>query len=82
MTISNYRAVEPLFIVFLRNSNQAEQLFRAWIKQNRIEHANVSSNRMMLHAQPAFECFRVTWTHGFGDIAVWDTWHRRHIYFD
>jgi hypothetical protein len=37
MTISNYRAVEPLFIVFLRNNNQAEQLFRAWIKQNRID---------------------------------------------
>ena len=82
MTISNYRAVEPLFIVFLRNNNQAEQLFRAWIKQNRIEHANVSGNRMMLHDQRAFEQFRVTWTHSLDSVTIWDTWLKRHIYFD
>ena len=82
MTISNYRAVEPLYIVILRNNDKAESLFRAWIKQHRIEHANISGNRMMLHDQRAFEQFRVTWTHGLESVTVWDTWLKRHIYFD
>lgn len=82
MTIPNYRAVEPLYIVILRNNNQAESLFRTWIKENRIEHANINGNRMMLHDQRAFEQFRVTWTHNMSAITVWDTWMRRHIYLD
>ena len=82
MTIPNYRAVEPLYIVILRNTNQAESMFRTWIKENRIEHANISGNRMMLHDQRAFEQFRVTWSHNMNSITVWDTWLRRHIYLD
>jgi hypothetical protein len=82
MSIPNYRAVEPLYIVILRNTNQAESMFRTWIKENRIEHANISGNRMMLHDQRAFEQFRVTWSHNMNSITVWDTWLRRHIYLD
>ena len=82
MTIPNYRAVEPLYIVILRNTNQAETMFRTCIKENRIEHANISGNRMMLHDQRAFEQFRVTWSHNMNSITVWDTWLRRHIYLD
>jgi len=80
MTIPNYRAVEPLYIVILRNTNQAESLFRTWIKENRIEHANINGNRMMLHDQRAFEQFRVTWTHSWDAISVWDTWLKRPVY--
>jgi hypothetical protein len=82
MTIPNYRAVEPLYIVMLRNNTQAESMFRTWIKENRIEHANISGNRMMLHDQRAFEQFRVTWSHNMNSITVWDTWMKRHIYLD
>jgi len=82
MSIPNYRAVEPLYIVILRNNNQAETLFKAWIKENRIEHVNISGNRMMFHDQRAFEQFRVTWTHNMDLITVWDTWTKRHIYLD
>ena len=82
MTIPNYRAVEPLYIVMLRNNTQAESLFKSWIKQNRIEHANISGNRMMLHDQRAFEQFRVTWEHNMNSVTVWDTWMKRHIYID
>ena len=82
MSIPNYRAVEPLYIVILRNTNQAESMFRTWIKENRIEHANISGNRMMLHDQRAFEQFRVTWSHNMNSITVWDTWMKRHIYLD
>lgn len=80
MTIPSYRAVEPLYIVILRNTAQAETLFKAWAKTNRIEHAHVSGNRMMLHDQSSFERFRVTWEHSFDLVTVWDTWNRRHIY--
>jgi len=82
MTISNYRAVEPLYIVILRNTDKAEVLFRTWIKQNRIEHANISGNRMMLHDQRAFEQFRMTWAHDMDSVTIWDTWSKRHIYLD
>jgi hypothetical protein len=82
MTITTYRAVEPLFIVIMRNHSQADQLLRAWIKQHKIEHATVQGNRMMLHDQRAFEQFRVTWPHGMEMITVWDTWLKRHIYLD
>ena len=82
MTISSYRAVEPLYIVILRNTNQAEQLLRAWLKEHRVDHASVTGNRMMLHDQQAFEKFRVTWVHGMNTVTVWDTWMRRHIYLD
>lgn len=82
MTIPHYRAAEPLYIVILRNSDKAESLFKTWIKENRIEHANTTGNRMMLHDQRAFEQFRVTWTHSLDSVTVWDTWLKRHIYFD
>ena len=82
MTISSYRAVEPLYIVILRNSTQAESLLRSWIKDNKIDHATVSGNRMMLHDQRAFEKFKVTWTHNLNSTTIWDTWLRRHIYLD
>jgi hypothetical protein len=82
MTISSYRAVEPLYIVILRNTNQAEQLLRAWLKENRVDNASVTGNRMMLHDQQTFEKFRVTWVHGMNTVTVWDTWMKRHIYLD
>jgi hypothetical protein len=82
MTTTSYRAVEPLYIVILRNNTQAENLFRTWIKANKINHASIAGNRMMLHDQHAFEQFRVTWTHSIDAITIWDTWLKRHIYLD
>jgi hypothetical protein len=82
MTITSYRAVEPLYIVILRNTTQAEQLLRSWLKENRVDNASVTGNRMMLHDQKSFETFRVTWVHGMSAVTVWDTWTRRHIYLD
>jgi hypothetical protein len=81
MSIPTYRAVEPLYIVMLRNT-QAEPMFKTWIRKNQIEHATVTGNKMMLHHQQAFDRFLVTWTHEWNMITVWDTWNRRHIYVD
>ena len=79
MSITNFRAAEPLYIVILRNQ-QAEQLLKTWIRENKVEHVSVTGNRMMVHHQQAFENFRVTWTHNWDLVTVWDTWNRRHIY--
>jgi hypothetical protein len=79
MSITNFRAAEPLYIVILRNQ-QAENLLRSWVRENKVEHANVTGNRMMLHHQQAFENFRITWAHDWELVTVWDTWHKRHIY--
>lgn len=82
MTITSYRAVEPLYIVILRNNTQAESLLRNWIRDNKIDHASVSGNRMMLHDQRSFEQFKVTWSHNLNSTTIWDTWLRRHVYLD
>ncbi len=37
---------------------------------------------MMLHDQRSFEMFKVTWTGSVANIAIWDTWLKRHIYLD
>jgi hypothetical protein len=79
MSITNFRAAEPLYIVILRNQ-QAENLLRSWVRENKVEHASVTGNRMMLHHQQAFENFRLTWAHDWDLVTVWDTWNKRHIY--
>jgi hypothetical protein len=80
MSISNFRTAEPLYIVIVRNNNQAESQLKSWIKENRVDHATVSGNRMMLHHQQAFDRFLISWTHNWDAVTVWDTWHKRHIY--
>ena len=79
MSIPNFRAAEPLYIVILRGQ-QAENLLKNWVRENKVEHVTVANNRMMLHHQGAFDRFLITWTHGWDSITVWDTWNRRHIY--
>lgn len=80
MSTLNTRAVEPLYIVILRNQ-QAESLLRNWVRDNKIEHTTVNGNRLMIHHQNAFDRFLITWTHNWDLVTVWDTWNRRHIYF-
>lgn len=79
MSITNFRTAEPLYIVILRNQ-QAENLLKSWIKEHRVEHANVNGNRLMLHHQGAFDRFMLTWNHDWNLVTVWDAWNRRHIY--
>lgn len=82
MSNSSYRAVEPLYIVIFRNNPKAESLLKSWIRDNRVEHATVTGNRMMLHDHGGFEQFRITWTHDWTSITVWDNWQKRHVYLD
>jgi hypothetical protein len=80
MTIPSFRTAEPLYIVIVRNNPQAETNFKSWIKENRIDYASVSGNRMMLHHQQAFDSFLVSWKHNWDLVTIWDTWRRQHIY--
>ena len=82
MSIPTYRAAEPLYIIIVRNNNQAENILKGWVKENRVEHAYVNGNRMMLHDNTAFQKFCVSWTHCMTTTTIWDTWNRRHIYLD
>jgi hypothetical protein len=81
MSITNVRTVEPLYIVILRNQ-QAETLLKNWVKDNKIEHTQINGNRMMIHHQNALDRFCLTWTYNWDLVTVWDTWNRRHIYFN
>lgn len=79
MSVINTRAVEPLYIVILRNQ-QAESLLKSWVREHRVEHTSVNGNRLMIHHQNAFDRFLLTWSHNWDLVTVWDTWNRRHIY--
>jgi hypothetical protein len=79
MSITNFRTAEPLYIVILRNQ-QAENLLKNWVREHKVEYVSVTGNRMMVHHQQAFENFRITWSHNWDLVTVWDTWNRRHIY--
>lgn len=80
MTISSFRTAEPLYIVTLRGNTQADSVFRTWQQQHSVANVVVQNHRLMIHDQNSFEKFRLTWNHG--EVVVWDTWCRRHIYLD
>lgn len=80
MTITSYRSPEPLYIICLHNHARPDVLFRAWIKDNKIEHAQVTNNKLLLHDRLSFEYFKLFWDHDLDNVLIWDTWCRRHIY--
>ena len=80
MTFPSIRTTEPLYIVILRNNQQAESILKNWVRENKVDHAQINGNKMMLHHQQAFDRFRMTWSYGWDIVTIWDTWNRRHIY--
>ena len=80
MSIPSYRSAEPVYVISLRNSTQAESQFRNWVKDNKINHAVVNGHKLMLHHQQALDIFMITWRNSWEQIVIWDTWNRRHIH--
>jgi hypothetical protein len=80
MSIPSYRSAEPVYVISLRNSTQAESQFRNWVKDNKINHAVVNGHKLMLHHQQALDIFMITWRYSWEQIVIWDTWNRRHIH--
>ena len=42
----------------------------------------MANNKMSLYSQNSLNLFQVTWNNGWGNLVIWDTWHKRHIYLD
>lgn len=80
MTISNFRATEPLFIVIVREKN-AEQLLRDWARSANCQ-VTIESNRMKIFEQRSFNQFQMSWSHGYANVTIWDAWNKRHIDID
>lgn len=80
MTISNFRAAEPLYLVIVREKN-AEQLLRDWARSANC-HVTIESNRMKIFEHRSLSAFQMSWTHGYANVTVWDAWNKRHIELD
>jgi hypothetical protein len=80
MTISNFRAAEPLYIVIIRDP-KAEQLLKTWAREANCQ-VTIESNRMKIFEQRSLSVFQMTWSHGYDNVTVWDAWNKRHIHLD
>lgn len=78
MSSTNHRALEALYIVFLREKN-AEQMLRDWAKEHKVQAA-IESNRMKLFDRRGLDLLMLYWAHDWDNVTIWDTWHKRHIY--
>lgn len=78
MTISNFRATEPLYIIIVREKN-AETLLRDWAKTNALS-VTIENNRMKIFDQRSFDIFSMMWPGSWESVTIWDTWNRRHIH--
>ena len=78
MTISTIRHGEPLYVVIFRDP-RASTLFKSWIADNRVQHAQVQDNKMNLFDYHSINLFMVTWAN-WENIVIWDAWNRRHIH--
>ena len=80
MTISNFRASEPLYLVIVREKN-AETMLRTWAREANCQ-VTIETNRMKIFESRSLSIFQMTWTHSFDNVTIWDTWNKRHIDID
>jgi hypothetical protein len=79
MSITSYRANEPLYLVIIRHNN-AEKLLKEWAQSSRTD-VSIDNNRMRLFEDKSLNLFQVTWSHSWDMVTIWDYWNKRHIYF-
>ena len=77
MTISHFRAQEPLYIVIVRTKN-AEVSLRDWARVTNVQ-VHIENNRMKLFEQHSLSMFQMTWSGDWQQVTIWDTWNKRHI---
>ena len=80
MSTFNSKQGEALYIIILRDS-QANALLKNWASKNK-QDVHLANNKMSLYSQNSLGLFQVTWTGSWGNVTIWDTWNRRHIYLD
>ena len=77
MTISNFRASEPMYIVIVRDKN-AEQQLKTWAREANCQ-VTIESNRMKIFEHRSLSMFQMSWPQGWDNVTIWDTWNKRHI---
>jgi hypothetical protein len=77
MTISNFRATEPLYIIIVRDRN-AESALRDWARSANVQ-VSIESNRMKIFEQRSLSMFQISWAGDWEQVTIWDTWNKRHI---
>ena len=80
MTISNFRAHEPLYIVIVR-SQQGEQNLKEWARTANCQ-VTIEGNRMKIYDTRTMAAFQMGWTNGWESVTIWDAWNKRHIWLD
>jgi hypothetical protein len=77
MTISNFRASEPMYIVIVRD-NDAEKKLKTWAREANCQ-VTIESNRMKIFEHRSLSMFQMSWSQGWDNVVIWDTWNKRHI---
>jgi hypothetical protein len=80
MSITNYRASEPLYIIIIREKN-AEQALKVWAKTANVQ-VQIDTNRMKLFDQRTLNLFQLNWSGAWDNVTIWDCWNKRHINSD
>jgi len=78
MTVPSNKNGDALYTVILRGPDAKNQLTR-WSNTSRSIHARINDNRMHIYDHNTLNLFIVTWTHGWDNLVIWDTWTKRHI---
>jgi hypothetical protein len=78
MTVLAQRLSEPLYTVIIRDPAARDRLTK-WTTTSRSILARVEDNRMHIFDHNTLSLFIVTWTHGWGNMVIWDPWLKRHI---
>lgn len=77
MTITNFRATEPLYIIIVREKD-AETALKTWARDAGAQ-VSIENNRMKIFEQRSLSMFQMTWTGDWSQVTIWDTWLKRHI---
>jgi len=78
MTAPASKNGDALYTVILRAPDAKSQLTK-WINTSRNIRARVEDNRMHIYNENTLSLFMVTWTHGWDNMVIWNTWTKRHI---
>lgn len=78
MILPTLKNGDALYTVILRDPDARNRLTR-WSTTSKSIQARVEDNRMHLYDHNTLSLFMVTWTHGWDNLVIWDTWTKRHI---
>ena len=77
MTIPQYRAHEPLYLIIVRDKNDHPRLAE-WAKRND-NSRGLDGNRLHLYDCTSLSRFQMYWEGNWSMTIIWDCWNRRHI---